>query len=378
MQTLPFSTEVLQWATGRAGLTLDAFAQSVARRDEARKRIAQGLLTPSQARELAKQARVPFGYLFLSLPPEVERQAIPDLRQTRGPQVLSDDFWETLEDVRAKQRWMVEHLRELGAAQNLDFVGRFAKAARGQHTDIANDIAKVLRISDEDRRASADSSAYFSRLSAKVERGGILVFKKGFVKGNTRRPLSEKEFRGFAIAHPQVPVVFVNGRDAPAATVFTLLHEVAHIWLGEDGVSGAPSLMHDHQIEVLCNRVAADVLLPSNAFAAAWCKYTDVYAVARLFKVSAHAAAVRALDAGFIGRSEYENIACAVPESQKADKGKGGPSALTTIPIYNSKRFTRAIVASAMNGHTMLRDAANLLNAKPDTVLKLADEVLHT
>jgi len=223
MQALAFSRETLHWAASRAGQSLESFAHTVSKRESTREHICQGLLTTAQAHQLAKQARIPFGYLFLPQPPAMERPSIPDLRQMKQPQPLSDDFWETLEDVHAKQEWMLEYLRENGLNHTINFVGRFANATWEQHTEIAHDICRELRINDNDRKSSADPAAFFSQLAGKAEAQGILVFKKSFVKGNTRRALSEKEFRGFALAHPVVPAIFVNGRDAAAANVFTLI-----------------------------------------------------------------------------------------------------------------------------------------------------------
>lgn len=367
VEALPLSREVLDWAAAKAGETLSSFAESVAKRDRDRESIREGRLTVSQAEKLAKKARIPFGYLFLSEPPAAPRPSIPDLRQVQDSTPLSDDFFETLEDVLAKQQWFIEYLTEAGAPE-LPFVGRFAAPSKRSADTIAADIRRELGISDDDRRRSADAAAYFSNLSAKAEDKGILVFKTSYVKSNTRRPLSEKELRGFAIAHRSVPVVFINGRDAEVAAVFTLIHELAHIWLGVTGVSDVTPGKFGDPVEQLCNRVAADVLVPLESFLARWTGPEDLEQVAKYYRVSKLVIARRALDNGLVDQAFYNEVAA----NSHRVKSSGKPTALVTIPIRNSKKFTRTIVASAMSGQTLLRDAASLLNVKPDTVVALA------
>jgi len=229
-------------------------------------------------------------------------------------------------------------------------------------------MRRELRLSDDDRRKSPDASSYFSCLSAKAEALGILVFKTSYVKANTRRSLSEKEFRGFAVAHKLVPIVFVNGNDAQVAAVFTLMHELAHIWLGVSGVSDVTPSRFGHPVERLCNQVAANLLVPSDSFLEQWRGPQDLERVAKYFRVSKLVIARRALDNKLVDQAFYDDVA----EHSHRTKSKAKVTALITIPIRNSKTFTKTVVASAMSGQTMLRDAASLLNIKPDTVVALA------
>jgi hypothetical protein len=114
MIPLPLSRTVLDWAAHKAGGTLQSFAESIAKRGSDRARIAGGHLTVPQAEKLARKASIPFGHLFLEQPPDRARPTIPDLRQAQGAWPLSADFYETLEDVRAKQDWLIEFRRESG------------------------------------------------------------------------------------------------------------------------------------------------------------------------------------------------------------------------------------------------------------------------
>ncbi len=370
MNQIVIPREVLTWAAEKAGESVRTFAETIAKRENDRAKILEGKLTVPQLEKLAKKARVPFGFLFLQKPPKIQRANIPDLRRVQSADPLSEDFFETLEDVVAKQAWLAEHLHTLGLPA-LPFVGKFKNIDKRSWAKVADDIKKELDISDQDRRASPDAEAYFSRLSSKAEKAGLLVFKNSIVKNQTRRALSEREFRGFAISHSHSPVVFVNGRDAEVAAVFTLIHEIAHIWIGENGVSDiAPNT--NNPTEIFCNKVAAEVLVPHQAFISLWTGQDDIDRLARHFRVSRLVIARRALDNNLIDQSVYDDYA----KRPGRPKKTGKPSALTVIPIRNSKKFTEIVVASAMSGNTLLRDAARLLNIKPDTVMTLGKRLV--
>jgi Zn-dependent peptidase ImmA (M78 family) len=186
------------------------------------------------------------------------------------------------------------------------------------------------------------------------------------VKSNTRRTLSVKEFRGFAIVDPLAPVVFINGRDALVASVFTLVHELAHVWLGESGVSDLATRAAKG-VERVCNQVAAEVLVPKQEFLAQWRVQADLGRIARRFRVSKLVIARRALDFDLIDAAVYEAVASATNQPSR----EGGGSAYRTIPARNSKRLTLALVRSALSGETLLREAASLLSVRPETVMEL-------
>jgi Zn-dependent peptidase ImmA (M78 family) len=368
MGTLNLSINVLEWAASHIGRSLESLADEIVVPSK-RKNFLNGKLTVTQAEKLANKAHVPFGFLFLDAPPAIAEKAIPDLRQTPGHAPLSNDFYEVLDDVVRKQQWFADYLRETGA-ENQAFVGKFKPTAKIHPEVVALDIRRTLGLTDEMRAQCKSYAAYFSLLSAKVEEVGILVFKSGIVKSSTKRGLSVSEFRGFVLTDTSAPVIFINGKDAEAAWIFTLAHELAHIWLGESGVSDIPASTNSHAgVEWLCNKIAAELLTPKAQFLEAWDKATEPKfdGLSKLFKVSRLVIARRALDLDKITLADYRQ---AEEESKKRRTSSGG-NPFNTIPVRNSKRLTRALVADAMGGHTMLLDAASLLNVSPDTVMKL-------
>ena len=370
METLQISPNILRWAAEQRGLSLDALVDLLgtpSKHDD----FAAGKLSIAQAEKLAKKTHIPFGYFFLDTPPATAQRGIPDLRQLPNHEPLSIDFFDVLDDVLRKQQWYQEYLQEQGA-QKLNFVGKYPFKANLSAERVAADIQNTLGITDQERKQCKNPGEFFTLFSTKAESIGILVFKNGIVKSSTRRGLSVNEFKGFAIADPQAPVIFINGKDSDAAWIFTVAHEIAHIWLGESGVSDLPPNQQKsgNNLEVYCNRVAAELLTPKIQFLDAWEQAGEPKfdVLIKAFKVSRLVIARRALDLGKIDWTTYQKIA----EASSKQKSSSGGDPYRNYPLRNSKRLTRAIVSTAMSGGIMLREAASLLNVRTDTVMELS------
>ncbi|WP_033411762.1 ImmA/IrrE family metallo-endopeptidase [Methylosarcina fibrata] len=367
MATLQISPHILRWAADQRGLSLDALVGLLGAPSKANDYKA-GKLSVAQTEKLAQKTHIPFGYFFLETPPATIERSLPDLRQLPDHAPLSVNFFDTLDDVLRKQQWYQDYLRDQGA-QPLPFVGKYAFHAQHAPAKVADDIRKTLNITEQNRQASKDYKAFYNLLSEGIESIGVLVFRSSIVKSNTKRGLSVDEFRGFAISDALAPAIFINGKDSEAAWIFTLAHELAHIWLGESGVSDvAPNQPNQVNLETYCNRIAAELLTPENEFIPAWeqnPKHFDL--LSKKFKVSQLVIARRALDLRKIDWTTYQAIANASKNTSKSDGG----SPFRSYPVRNSKRLTNAIVANAISGQTMLREAASLLNVRPETVLEL-------
>jgi len=201
---------------------------------------------------------------------------------------------------------------------------------------------------------------------AQADALGILVMCSGVVLNNNTRKLDPQEFRGFAMVDDYAPLIFINGADTKAAQMFTLAHELVHIWLGQSAVSNVgASDISGNEVERWCNQVAAELLVPMRVFHAEIEKIkgakADPSVLARRFKVSTLVILRRLLDAGKLTKKAF-SVAYEEELRRLTDvpKGSGGDFYLT-LPARVSKRFARALVASTLEGQTLFRDAFQML-----------------
>ncbi len=371
MNTLSFRIEILKWAANNIGLRLDQVVSKISEAERTQKKLLAGEFSINQAESFAEITKVPFGSLFLNTPPEtIYKPTIPDLRQKQDPIPLSDFFYEVLDDVQKKQEWYVEFLLE-NNAEKLNFVGKFKNHEDINVTTIASDIRKTLNL-PINLNTRTNREHYLKLLIERCEKVGILVFKNSIVKYATRKTLDTNEFRGFVLSNEYAPAIFLNGQDMPSAMIFTLAHELAHIWLGESGVDDL-DIYGNNPTEVLCNKIAASVLVSNSEFDEAWEIYHgDISWVANALHVSKLMIARLALTYNKITSIEYKTIHESEKEAyNNIPKKDGAPSFLKLVPGRNSRLLTNAVVNQAVSGNMLLRDAGRLLNVSPQNIMKL-------
>lgn len=357
---------MLEWARSRSGIDDVTLAKSFKRYPA----WVAGETRPTwkQLQGFAKRTHTPFGYFLLDEPPE-EKLPITDFRTIgdRAVDQMTSDLLDTVYQCQRRQEWYRDHQRHVGE-DPLPFVG---SATTATPIDLAARQVRELLDWTSDARDGAHSwTATLTELREHAECAGVLVMISGVVGANTHRPLDPDEFRGLALADPYAPVVFVNGRDSKAAQVFTLVHELAHLWLGADGVSDLdPRAVSQIPAERWCNRVAAEVLVPMDEFRLAFDAGAEPLSqgqrLAEQFRVSTEVILGRVREAGFIDWDRYfqlvaeerRRIAAAV-----GDQGRAGGNFYNTRPVQVSKRFARTLIASALEGRTLYTDAFRLLD----------------
>jgi len=374
------SPRVLQWACERAHISPDALAEKVSRKAPL---WLTGESKPTflQAQKLSRMLHIPFGYLFLSTPPE-EVLPLPDLRTVGDVAIggISVDLREVIFDAQRKQAWYKDYAIQQGI-EPLPFIGKFV--SQDKPIDVASDIAATLGINDVLRKSVSSWESFLSTLIEKAEDAGVLMMHSGIVGSNTHRPLNVHEFRGFAISDPLAPLVFLNWKDAKAAKIFTLVHELAHLWIGQSGISDPVLNQETHDIhldsEKFCNAVAAEVLVPEASFRECWndgVSLTDnAYELVRHYRVSSVVIGRRAYELGMVNWNEF--IAFYQEEAKRWQKSEaaGGGNYYVTTRTRLGKRFAKAVVISVHQGTLLYRDAGHLLGIKPANIANFSKEL---
>ena len=364
----PVNPELLLWGRERAGVAQEDLAVKFKKLPEWED--GQSQPTLKQAEAFARALHVPFGYLFLSEPPE-EAVPIPDFRTFAGHAVTrpSPNLLDTIYACQERQSWYRDFSRVVGEP-NLGFVGSASVEASPE--SVAERIRETLGFDLAVRRKCPTWTDALRLFVRQADEAGVLVMVSGIVMSNTRRRLDPAEFRGFALCDPLAPLIFVNGKDTKAAQMFTLAHELAHIWLGASALSnlGAAPTTGFCREEVWCNAVAAELLVPLRALKSDLRRnepLADALSrLARIFKVSTLVVLRRLLDAGWLTRERFD--AAWAQENERLRKlvqaGAGGGDFYRTTVARVGRRFTRALVVSTLEGQTLYRDAFRMLGVK--------------
>lgn len=374
MTRVPVPPEMLRWACERADYDVEHFAARMPQllvwvRHERRP-------TLKQLEKFAKLTHTPLGYLFLSEPPN-EPLPVPDYRTVAGTARgrPSPDLLDTLYTMQRRQEWLRESLVE-NDVEPLAFV---ASARLADDPDaVGREMRRVLGLDGGWAAGVHTWQDAVSELRRMIEQLGVMAVINSVVGNNTHRRLSVEEFRGFALTDPYAPLIFVNGADAKSAQMFTLAHELAHIWLGTEGLSGFKTLLPGGtEVEDWCNRAAAEFLVPARELRVRWrevMREVDHFeALARTFKVSPVVAARRALDLNLVDQNTffdfYDDY---VNREHKGGKTTGGGDFYNKQNTRVGKLFALQVLCATMEGRIGFKEAYDLTGLRGGTFQEYA------
>jgi Zn-dependent peptidase ImmA (M78 family) len=371
---VPLKPETLAWAMKRTRLEPDVLAKAAGVRPEKVAAWLQGNERPTyrQARELANRLHISFSQLILPPPDRIELPVQDFRRGSARGREPTPELIDALYDALRKRDWYREYRLEAP----LPFAG--SRSWRQHHPEsVAEAIREMVPVQDL-QGATPSWGEFLKQFVENVEQSGVLVLRQGYAGSNTRRVYDPQEFSGFAIADQGAPVVFLNARDSVARQVFTLAHELAHVWLGEsalDDVLEADADPKEH-VERFCDQVAAIVLMPEESFSDAWEgePYESAQRAAKRFKVSAWAALRRARELELVGFKEYQTALERIQDvTKEREEREGGGNFWATLKARNSATFTRAVAESALRGELSAKEVASLLNLRLATALEFLD-----
>lgn len=387
MATVDVNPDLLRWAIDRSGLSMDKLYAKFPKLDAWL--AAEKPPTFRQLENFARTTMTPFGVMFLSEPPE-EKIPVPDFRTVSDGAVErpSPDLSDTIQLMQLRQMWMREWLNEQGN-ESLKFVE--SADIRRNPKALAQEIRQTLDLAPEWAEQTANWEAALTTLRRSMERVGILVFSNSVVGLNNHRPLDPEEFRGFVLCDDIAPLVFINDADSKSARMFTLAHEMVHLWLGTGGIFNLINMLPTKDpTERFCNEVAAEFLVPEFKLSEAWSvvgKASDRFSqLARQFKVSPVVVARRALDLQLISKPEFfrfyeadrkEFLRRRKEAKLKTKEKKSGPDFYTVQNARLGRPFSAAIVRATREGRILMREAYRLTGMKGQTFESYSERVLE-
>jgi Zn-dependent peptidase ImmA (M78 family) len=250
----------------------------------------------------------------------------------------------------------------------LTFVGKYRGVK--DYMLIVDDIRKTLNLQHEWASSFDTWQKTLEYLTLKIEEAGINAVFNGVVENNTSRPIKIDECRGFVLVDEYAPFMFINNSDGKAAQLFTIVHELAHIWTGQSAGFDFRQLQPANEpIELLCDSVAAEFLVPANFLNNFWRLRPNIISAARHFKVSEIVIARRALDLGYISKKEFYEFyeEYSNREIKKRENQSDGGNFYATARKRLGLNFAAHINQAVKSGYLLYRDAYRLTSLKGDT-----------
>jgi len=375
--TIPVRENIITWALARAGYDLTKFSLKYPALKVERWLQGEKQPTVKQLEDFSKKVHIPFGYLFLQEPPNEEID-FPFFRsgQARPNYTVSPNVYDTILELERRQDWLRDYLIELGS-DPLDFIGKFKTTT--SVSVFVNDLRDKLNLPENWYLSCKTWEDSLTMLINAIEKIGIIVVQNGIVGNNTHRPIPVDECRGFVLVDEYVPFMFINNADAKAAQLFTLIHELAHIWLGKSaGFNQDQLLPADDDIELICDRVAAEFLVPKNQLLSKWNNIQDIRMLAARFKVSPIVIARRALDLNLITKPQFFSFYNNYMEWAKKKKDSQGPGGdfYRTTKRRVSPTFASYVDNAVKNGRLTYQDAFKLTGLFGDVYTRFINQNL--
>lgn len=384
--------EILTWARETSGLTVEDAAKKLLLKDTQAATGADKLLafergkTPSRSLlvRMSKQYRKSLLTFYMENPPRKGDRGEDFRTLPEGFASKEDVYVDVLiRDIKARQSVLREILIEEDEAEVLQFIG-CANLQQGV-SNTANMISQTLNFNLEKFRGFKTADDAFKYLRTIAEEIGIFVLLAGNL-GSHHSNIDTKIFRGFVLADDIAPFIVINDQDARSAWSFTLLHEIAHLWLGQTGVSG---YFAENRLERFCNDVASEILLPTddlNDFRPDVLDFMNLTQEISVFSqarnISSGLVSYRLLRQGSIDKKLWSDLSKFYKKQWLAFKDKqknrnkmqdGGPNYFVVRRNKLGNALVRFAERMTYSGALTATRAGLLLGVKPLKIFKLFD-----
>ena len=373
--------DILKWARERSGYTAKAIANALNRDVSIVNDWESGerALTYVQLETLADKYKRPIAIFFFPEPPE-ESNIVENLAlRSSDNNPLEPRIHILLRQAYARQLSLME--LNLGTNPSKQKIFRDQHARRSDSpTALAQQTRAYLNISIDTQVGWPSATEAFENWRDCIEEAGIFVFKEAF---------QDNSVDGFCLVHDEFPVIYLNNSRAPVRQIFSLFHELAHLLLGENGITRSDIFRGTTQeIEDFCDQFAGEFLVPSNDFETRlnFSNYGDetIEELANYYKVSRPVILLKLVKKSIFTQEDYwqkmdqwtQDYKRHIEKSADGTTSSGG-SYYNTRATYLGYRFMELAFGKYRQGYCSIEQLAEHLNVKVKHLPQLEDRLLR-
>ena len=370
---------IIKWARERSGYTLQEVAKSLNRAVATISNWESGAAAPTyvQLEKLADKYKRPIAMFFFPEPPhETDFVGQLALRSSEIEQ-LDPGIRILLRQARARQLSLMELNMDANPVETKIFRDLHAQLGDSP-TELAQQTRAYLDISVDTQAGWNSVKEALGNWRESVEEKGIFVFKAAFQNDSVD---------GFCLVHEQFPVIYLNNSRSSVRQIFSLFHELAHLLLGENGITRGINPVGE-QIEVFCNQFAAEFLVPSGdletRFNDSFYDDTANEELAGYYKVSRPVILLKLVNRGVFTAEDYRQKTAQWTEEYESrlegrtgGESSGGGNYYNTHAVYLGYRFIELAFSRHHQGQCSIEELADHLNVKVKNLPRLEDCLLR-
>jgi Zn-dependent peptidase ImmA (M78 family) len=365
---------ILKWARERNKLTIDQLATKIKRGPEELKMWEEGKSDPPFGclEDLAyKHFNIPLAVFFFPEPP-TEPDPVKKFRRLTDFELerFSDDTYRKIRLAQAYQ----DSLSVILAGYTSRKIFKDIIPQKHSILELVSRVREYIGISITEQYKFSSPENAFKRWRHAIEECGVFTFKDSF---------KDRFISGFCLIDDNFPVIFINNSNAFSRQIFTLIHELAHILFGVNGITDIDetyiSFMNkaDTDKEILCNQFASYFLLPDSEFDKdiAIFKQKGIDSLSKIaekYSVSREVILRRLLDRGVIAKNIYQEEAQKLNQDYlRSHKGEKGGNYYLTQLSYLGEGYTKVAYERFQDGSLDKIDLASHLNINSKNLDKL-------